>query len=120
MHTGEELPIAELNVSMKDVLNIVNKKKFGLCIITDKDNNLKGMITDGDIRRAIIANPDLLNKKATDIIKGNPFTVKEDILATEALKLLEDNQITSLIVVDYKNKIKGLLHLHDLWRTEMI
>jgi len=119
MHTGNDLPIARLNSSMKDVLNTVNNKKFGLCIIADNDNNLKGLITDGDIRRAIISNPDLLNKKASDIIKGTPLTINENILATEALKLLEDNHITSLIVV-YENKIKGLLHLHDLWRTEMI
>jgi len=120
MHTGSELPVADKKTPMKTVLDLINNKKFGLCIVSNDNNELKGIITDGDIRRAIISKPDFLSYSAQDIIKGVPLSIKGDILATEALKLLEENHITSLIVVDNENKIKGLLHLHDLWRTEMI
>ena len=105
---------------MKTVLAEINNKKFGVCIISGEGNRLEGIITDGDIRRNIIENPDFLSSSAADIIKGFPQCISPETLAAEALKILEQKQITSLIVTDEENKILGLLHLHDLWRTEMI
>ncbi len=120
MHTGTDLPIANKDESIMNIISLINEKKFGLCIITDNKNKLSGIITDGDIRRGIIAKPDFLNTKASDISVKSPLSIKGNILATEALKILEEKKITSLIIVDNTKKIKGLLHLHDLWRTEMI
>ncbi len=120
MHTGDDLPIAYMSTSIKEIIKLINEKKFGSCIIASAENKLVGIITDGDIRRGIIDKQNFLTCTASDIINETPLSIKKDILATEALRLLEEKKITSLIVVNEKDLITGLLHLHDLWRTEMI
>lgn len=120
MHAGDELPLVHHNDLMLDVVEVINRKKFGVGIVVDHDQKLLGIVVDGDLRRLLLKGIDFANTVVGDCMKKNPFHVGEDILAVEALKILEDNLITSLIVVDDKGIVKGLLHLHDLWRTEMI
>ncbi len=105
--------------SLNDAIKLFQTKMISMLPVI-KDGKLTGIITDGDIRRGIIEKSQFLNCTASEIIKGTPLSIKKEILAAEALKLLEDKKITSLIIVDDEKFIKGLLHLHDLWRTEMI
>ncbi len=121
MHSGDELPIAHEKDFMTDVIGIINEKKFGIGIIVDDDFLVKGVITDGDLRRNLLKRIDFSNANAGQCMTRNPLSIGENNLAVEALKIMEDHSITSLVVVDSMSKqLRGLLHLHDLWRTEMI
>lgn len=119
MHAGVELPIAKENAIMQDVLKVIDEKRFGMAIITDDNRDVKGVITDGDLRRNLLKGVDFSKISAGDCMTKNPLTIGEDNLAVEALKIMEDNLITSLVVSE-NNILRGLVHLHDLWRTEMI
>ncbi len=89
------------------------------CVIQE-DGTLMGIITDGDLRRMVQKyRKNFLEKTAEDCMTPDPKTIDRDDLATEALNIMEENKITSLIVKSKKGKIEGIIHLHDLWRTEM-
>ncbi len=121
MHTDEKkLPIGFEETPMRQVIEIINEKKFGLIIIIDRQFKVKGIITDGDLRRALLKNTNFLENKASDWMTKTPKTITPDSLAVEALKKMEENAITALVVASQDNKLLGLVHLHDLWRTEMI
>lgn len=119
MHTGNDLPQVRPESPMKEVLNTINEKKFGVAIVVDEDLSILGVITDGDLRRCFLKGIDFNNTTANQCMTHNPLTISTNHLAVEALKIMEDHHITSLVVVEEKH-LKGLLHLHDLWRTEMI
>ncbi len=89
------------------------------CVI-DKQEKLLGIITDGDLRRLIQKfGKNLLQKTAQDCMTSNAITIDKEDLATKGLNLMEENKITSLIIKNKKGEIEGIIHLHDLWRTEM-
>jgi arabinose-5-phosphate isomerase len=119
MHTGSELPLVKPSTIMTDVVNTIDEKKFGSVIVINDDSALEGIITDGDLRRNLLNGVDFSKATAAECMTKNPLCIKENNFAVEALKILEEKLITSLVVVEDK-KVIGLLHLHDLWRTEMI
>ncbi len=119
MHTGGDLPVVDEHAVMNNVLPVMSEKKFGLAVVVDSDTVVKGVITDGDLRRHIIKGIDFSQADAAGCMTSSPRTIGEERLAVEALKIMEDYLITSLVVTE-NSKLKGLLHLHDLWRTEMI
>jgi len=120
MHRGRKVPRIDENIPMRDVLDEISSKKLGMTCVTDKDENLIGIITDGDLRRAIQKfGKDFLRKKARDCMTEHPLTIDKNNLATKALHIMEENKVTSLIVKNKEGKIEGIIHLHDLWRTEM-
>jgi len=120
MHKGREIPIVNHDASMKTVVGEISDKKLGMTCVLGRDDTLVGIITDGDLRRALQKHGrNFLNKKAKDCMTDSPFTIGKDDLATEALRIMEENKITSLIIQSKKGKLEGIVHLHDLWRTEM-
>ena len=119
MHTGSELPIVDEHAPMAEVVKIIDEKKFGVAIIIGDDSFVRGVITDGDLRRNLLKGIDFSRADAAKCMTRSPLSIREDNLAVEALKIMEDHLITSLVVTENGN-LKGLLHLHDLWRTEMI
>lgn len=120
MHTDHEIPIVKEDFKMEAVIKTIDEKHFGVALVTDVKNKLSGIITDGDLRRLILKGVDFSKTTAREFMSENPLCIEENQLAVEALKILEDHRITSLVVVDKRQNLKGLLHLHDLWRTEMI
>lgn len=120
MHKGRQIASAFQDAPMKDVLEEMSKKKLGMACVIDREENLVGIITDGDLRRLLQKyGKNLLQKTALDCMTPDPLTIDEDDLATKGLNLMEENKITSLIIKNKKGEIKGIIHLHDLWRTEM-
>ncbi len=120
MHKGRQIPTVHTDASMKDVLAEISAKKLGMTCVVDKKENLDGIITDGDLRRALQKyGSKFLQKKAKDCMTRSPFTIDKEDLATKALHVMEENKITSLIIQNKQGKIEGIIHLHDLWRTEM-
>ncbi len=120
MHTGAQLPVVDSGLGMQEVIRVINEKKFGVTVVVEKGNHVAGVITDGDLRRAFLRGVDFSKSTAADCMTRNPASIDEERLAVEALKLLEERSITSLVVKNNRNELLGLLHLHDLWRTEMI
>jgi len=121
MHSDGELPIVEKDALMAEVIKVINDKRFGIAVIVNGDRTVQGVITDGDLRRCFLKGLDFAAVRAEDCMTRDPQKIGDNNLAVEALKIMEDNLITSLVVVEQKSKqLLGLLHLHDLWRTEMI
>jgi len=119
MHKGADLPVVVKETLMSEVIRIMDTKKFGIAIVVDDETRVLGIITDGDLRRNLIKGVEFSQTDAARCMTPRPLNIGIDNLATEALKVMEDHLITSLVVAE-DEKLKGLLHLHDLWRTEMI
>ena len=110
MHTGNKIPQINENDSMKNAVLEITRKSFGHVIVTNKSNKIVGIITDGDLRRAI--NKSLLDNHVNLVMKKNPFVIKEDLLCTEALSLMNEKKISCLFV-EHKMKPIGIVHVHD-------
>ena len=115
MHTGEKIP----KVNKKDVLSKVllemTKKTLGMTTIVTKQNQLLGVYTDGDLRRTLDQGLDIHSVTAEEVMSSKPITISCNLLASEALSLMEKYKITSLIVVDNQQYVKGVVHIHDLF-----
>ena len=121
MHSGSQLPIVGEETPMTDVIKTINEKRFGVAVVIGDNSRIIGVITDGDLRRNLIKGINFSEATAVQCMTPNPLRISEDSLAVEALKIMEDHLITSLVVAgDNGTSLTGLLHLHDLWRTEMI
>lgn len=110
MHKDNEMPLISENASMQEALLEMSGKMLGCVGITDKQNHLLGMITDGDLRRHM--SNDILSLKATDIMIKNPKTTSADLLAVEALAVMNEKHITQLFVLENQIPV-GIIHLHD-------
>jgi len=119
MHTDDQIPRVTLAAPMPDVLYEISRKQLGMTCVVDDTARLVGIITDGDVRRHMTTDRGLLDRVAGDVMTRNPVTIPRNTLAVEALNVLEQRKITSIVVVDPANAVEGVLHLHDLWRTEM-
>ena len=119
MHTGADLPTVTSTALFLEVIKTISAAGFGMTCVQDTDDLLLGIVTDGDIRRCLATTTTFENKTARDVMTQRPHYVKPDALAVDALNLMEKNRITSLPVTDDDGKLYGILHLHDLWRTEL-
>jgi arabinose-5-phosphate isomerase len=118
MHTGDQVPRVPPDAAMPDVLYEISNKKLGMTTVVHHDV-LVGIITDGDLRRAMSKDRQLLDRSASDVMTRNPVTVTRTTLGAEARLLLEQRKITSMVVVDGQQRVEGVLHLHDLWGADM-
>ena len=119
MHTGDALPSVAPEAPMPDVIYEISRKGLGMTCVVGANGLLAGIITDGDLRRAMTAGQDLLARQARDIMTARPAVIRRDVLAAEALNVLERRKITAVVVVDATGRLEGVLHLHDLWGTEL-
>ncbi len=117
MHTGEALPVATPGLPMPAALLLMTGKGFGCVCVVAEDGTLAGIVTDGDLRRAM--GPDLLNRTVGEVMNTRPMTARPEMLAAEALRVMNDRPrpITTLFVVDDAMRPVGLLHVHDLLRA---
>ncbi|HEV7502890.1 MAG TPA: KpsF/GutQ family sugar-phosphate isomerase, partial [Vicinamibacteria bacterium] len=121
MHAGDQAPRVRPEAAMKEVLFEMTKKRLGMTTVVDGDGRLLGMISDGDLRRHIERDGyTLLDQTAFQCMTAGPLTVRRRDLATSALAVMEEKKVTSLPVVDASGVVEGVVHLHDLWKTEMI
>jgi len=121
MHTGLEIPQVHEVVPLSDALLEMSNKRLGLVVITDQDGEIKGIFTDGDLRR--IFDHDQINVRTTsigDVMTPGGRTVHSDILAAEALQIMESYKINALPVVDDNNKLIGAFNMHDLLRAGVV
>lgn len=121
MRTGDQIPRVGPDTRMKDVLFEMTRKRLGLTTVTEEDGRLLGILSDGDLRRQMERHGyALLDRTAAECMTRDPVRVGRRELATFALDLMETRKITALLVTDEGGRIEGVLHLHHLWKTEMI
>ena len=120
MYSGAQLPRVPLEMPLKKVLMEMSAKGLGITTVVDQDNNLKGVFTDGDLRRVLDANIDLNMATAADVMHADPFRIQDNKLAADALGVMEERKITALVVVDEHNHPAGVIHLHDILRAGVI
>jgi arabinose-5-phosphate isomerase len=120
MHAGDAVPRVRPETPMKDVIYEMSSKKLGMTVV-EREGRLAGVISDGDLRRLLEKNgPDGLRRAAGEVMNPDPKTIGAGELAVRGLHTMEERKITSLIVVDAERRVEGVLHLHDLWGTELI
>ena len=117
MHSGNEVPLAKENSIMKEVIFEITSKAMGAVNITDSDGKIIGIITDGDLRRAIEKyGCNIFEKNVKDVMTKNPLIIEKNKLAAEALHLMEDrpSQIAVLPVIDSERRVVGMIRVHDI------
>ncbi len=120
MHAGDALPRVTLAARMPDVIYEMSRKKLGVTAVVEGER-LVGIISDGDLRRLLEKRgKDVMDLTAGEAMTRDPKTIEAGEFAATALALMEEKKITSLMVVDGAGKLEGIVHLHDLWGTEMM
>lgn len=117
MHSGAELPLVSLDTPFLDALVEVGGKKLGMAIVVDGANKMQGVLTDGDIRRALTRFPDPRTIQLADVITRSPKRIDPEDLAVTALRLMEENKITVLVSCDEQDQPIGAVHMHDILKT---
>ena len=117
MHRGDAIPLADAALPMDRALILMTGKGFGCLGALDADGRLQGVLTDGDLRRAM--GPDLLSRRVQDVMNPSPRTIGPDALAADALRAMNaaPRPVTSLFVLDGDGRPVGILHVHDLLRA---
>jgi KpsF/GutQ family protein len=120
MHTGEALPRVAPSTKMLDVIYEMSRKKLGVTAVVE-DEKLVGIVSDGDLRRLLEKRgKDVMDLTAGEAMTRDPKTISGGEFAATALALMEEKKITSLMVVDSGGELEGIVHLHDLWSTELV
>ncbi|HEX3578534.1 MAG TPA: KpsF/GutQ family sugar-phosphate isomerase [Thermoanaerobaculia bacterium] len=119
MHSGAQIPVVPLTTAMHDVIYEMSAKGFGITAVVDDQAVLAGAISDGDLRRLLQADTEILQKTAADCMKPNPVTIDGNELASAALERMEQRKITSIFIADASGRVEGIIHLHDLWGLEL-
>ena len=117
MHTGDQMPSVSGGVRLSEGLVEMTQKGLGMTAIVDDDNRLLGIFTDGDLRRALDTAVDVHAATMTSVMHRECKVTKPDVLAAEAVRIMEENKITGLLVTDDENRLIGALNIHDLFRA---
>jgi arabinose-5-phosphate isomerase len=121
MVQGDAAPRVRLSAVMPDVIHEMSSKRLGMTCVVGHDGRLEGVFTDGDLRRLMMTRPPnaVLALTAGEAMTPRAQTISRGMLAVEALRIMETHKITSVIVVDAGRMVEGVVHLHDLWRTQL-
>jgi arabinose-5-phosphate isomerase len=117
MHTGDEIPRVHVGSAMAEVLREMSDKRLGVTAVVDERDRLVGIVTDGDLRRALAAGEVVTTLRVDDVMGRRPKTIDADSLAALAVATMERHAITVLFVVDADERLVGAIHLHDLLRA---
>lgn len=120
MHTGGDIPSVKEDATMKETLKEMSAKKLGITLVCDASGRLTGIVTDGDLRRTFEKESNAMNKKAGEIMSGRPRTIDPKAMGGTAVKIMEENKITSIAIVSEGGKPTGVIHLHDLLRAGVV
>jgi arabinose-5-phosphate isomerase len=122
MHVGKAFPTVTEKTLMKDVIFEITSKRLGVTAVCNGEGHLMGVITDGDLRRALEKFDDLLNRQASEVMTRNPKWIEKDALAAKAVQRMEEYSITSLFVFNQSgDKVPvGIIHLHDLLKAGVV
>jgi arabinose-5-phosphate isomerase len=119
MHSGDSVPRVSRATKMADVIYEMSRKGLGITTVVE-DSKLLGVISDGDLRRLLEKRKDVLSMTAGACVSANPKTIRPEEFAMTALNIMEQKKITSLVVTQADGTVEGIIHLHDLWGTQMV
>ena len=119
-HTGDAMPAVRPSATIAEALEEMTRKGLGVTAITAVDGTLQGIFTDGDLRRLFEQKIDMLTTPISAVMVADCTTVSEDILAADALRIMQEGRFNALLVVDDKNRLDGVLNMHDLLRARVI
>jgi arabinose-5-phosphate isomerase len=119
MHAGDQLPHIGGDATLREAVANMSALGLGVTVVTTPERTVAGVVTDGDLRRLMEREVDL-ETPVSKVMTPDPVTIEPHALATEALRMLEERRITALAVVDGSARLVGVVHLHDLWRTQMV
>jgi len=117
MITLERLPLIHKTTLFRDAVVEISQKSLGMAVIVDDNGQTAGILTDGDIRRAVMNHPNIADLSVEQVMTKNPKMIKKEALAAEALQIMEKYSITSLIIVNPDNTPAGIIHIHDLLKA---
>jgi len=120
MHSGEDIPRIKEDADIYQVLKEISQKRLGMTLVVGGQDQLLGIITDGDLRRLIEKQKDISQACAKDMMGGKPKTITRDTLATKAVRVMQDHAITSLAVISDDQEIEGIIHLHDILKAGVV
>ena len=120
MHEGDEIPVIDENMAMKNAIVEMTSKKLGIVIALNSNKEIRGIITDGDLRRIIEKHGNFLEKRVSELMTKKPKTILESALAVEALHIMENHSITSIVVSPGGGKVTGIVHLHDILKSGVV
>ncbi len=120
MHAGDDIPKVSTNVTISEALVEITRKRLGMTTVVNEHNQLLGIYTDGDLRRTIDRGLNLHTTPISDVMTRHSKTITANLLAAEGLRMMQVFKITSLVVVENDNQVKGVVHLHDLLRAGVI
>ena len=120
MHSGDKTPMVDADASLQDALLEMTRKGLGMTAIVDASQKVLGIYTDGDLRRTLDREINIRSTKIKDVMTANCKTIAPDLLAVEALNMMEDNKINAILVVDAEQKLLGALNMHDLLRAGVV
>lgn len=118
MLTDEHVPVVRLGADGAAAVEEIDRKRIGATLVVDDERRLRGIITDGDLRRALLQKKDVHAMVVSELMSPSPKTIDEEGSAAEALAVMEFNSITHLAIVDRRGRLKGVVHLHDLLGRE--
>src|SRR5262249_4636772 len=119
MHAGSAVPRVASGTPLLDAVRVMTEKRLGMTCVTDPRGVLVGILTDGHLRRAMMRGPVPASATVDQAMTRSPITIQRRELAAKALAVMEERKITALVVVDAGGQVDGVLHLHDLWRTQL-
>lgn len=119
MHAGDAMPMVDEGSPLRDVIYEMSRKGLGMTCVAGQAGQLTGIITDGDLRRLMMAEGAAMDRLAREVMTRTPVTISGALLAADALRIMEAHRITSVPVVDAQGVPEGVLHIHGLWRTEL-
>ena len=114
MLTGSNIPAIAPQASAAEAIRVLNEKNMGAVLVVDAEEKVLGIVTDGDIRRAVVGGEDIERLTAAELMTANPICIDESHLAADALSIMQSHEITALPIVDGDRHMLGLLHLHNL------
>ncbi|MHB9097152.1 MAG: CBS domain-containing protein, partial [Syntrophales bacterium] len=114
MISGEQIPRVGGDISVLEAIREMDEKNKGFVLVTDRDDTLVGILTDGDIRRLVRTGGDFRNERISAFMTRTPKTIRETVSAARAVEQMQRDEITTLVVTDSANRLKGYVHLHDI------
>lgn len=120
MHSGAEVPVIMESAWVSEALLEMTEKKLGMTAVVDQANQVMGVFTDGDLRRMLEKNLDIHSTKILDVMTTSCAVISADVLAAEAMKVMQQKKINALLIIDEHNKLSGALNMHDLIRAGIV
>jgi len=120
MHTGDAVPVVGETTPLRDAIAEMTRKRLGMTTVVDAAGRLRGVVTDGDLRRLHLREASIVDLRAGDAASREPKTIRADELAAKALEVMESWMITSLVIVDGDGRPAGIIHMHDILRAKIV